>query len=187
MKILTTTILVLMIAFLSGCSSKIQPQVEENVSNGMTLEFADKKWDGVTIPKDEVCSNYNTKAGWTPAIKVTKLPPQTNILALTYSDDTFKPMSMGGHGMVSYKVKEGTTSLIIPSMPGETFDLPQGFKSEIPHKGVKFGKKEGAYLAPCSGGKGNIYALRVEAIHVYENDKPLPELLDTKDLVLGRY
>lgn len=186
MKILTYILISCIVLVFTACSTKttIPKDIKKD---GMQISFADEKWDGEKIPKDEVCSNYNEKAGATPKIEITNLPKGTNLLVFTYSDDTFKYMSMGGHGIISYKVKEGEKTVVVPSFKGETFDLPKGFKSEIAHRGVNRGKKAGAYLAPCSGGKGNIYSVRIEAIHIFEDEKELPELLETKDLVLGRY
>lgn len=138
-------------------------------------------WDGHTIPKTEVCSNYNTKAGATPEIIVRKIPKGTSALLLTFTDETFQGMRNGGHGVLSYALEEDTFSVIIPSVAGETFDLPKDFRSIKEHRGTKYGKTAGAYLAPCSGGKGNTYSVLIQAV-----DQDLNEL-DRQTLILGKY
>jgi len=136
----------------------VKDKVELNIS------FVDKKWDGKKVPKDEVCSDYNPKGGNSPALTISNLPKKVNYLILSFSDETFKGMSNGGHGIVGYKVKDANSTVTIPSIKGETFSLPTGFNSIRKHQGEQFKKKKGAYLPPCSGGNGNLYVIEVKAI-----------------------
>ena len=148
-----------------------------NAAN-LSATFADDIWKKSAVPKSEVCSNFNTKAGSTPSINLVNIPANTDKIMLTFSDETFWGMRDGGHGVVSYKVHANSTSLTIPAMQGETFTLPTGFTSEVKHRGEKFKKTPGAYLAPCSGGKGNTYSVVIKSMN---KDK----ILDATSLTLG--
>jgi hypothetical protein len=133
------------------------------------------------VPKSEVCSNFNTRAGMTPAIALTNIPVGTNQVVLAFSDETFAGMRDGGHGIIAYKIPAMTSSVTIESIEGETFDLPENFSIVTKHRGGKYGKKEGAYLAPCSGGKGNTYSVLIKAMS--EDGKTL----GTTTLTLGKF
>ncbi|MDY0052778.1 MAG: hypothetical protein RBR65_09585, partial [Aliarcobacter sp.] len=65
-------------------------------ANDLKVEFSDSKWDGVTVPKDEVCSNFNDKAGSTPPFKISNIPAGTAKIVFIYSDKTFTKMDNGG-------------------------------------------------------------------------------------------
>lgn len=143
--------------------------------------FVDKKWNKIEVPKSEVCSNYNTRAGNTPAIALTHIPVGTSKIILAFSDETFAGMRNEGHGVISYKIPKVTSSITVPSIEGETFDLPKNFSIVTQHRGGQFGKKEGAYLAPCSGGKGNTYSVIIKAV---DNDD---KILGSTSLTLGKY
>lgn len=149
-------------------------------ANSLTASFADSQWDGKIVPEDMVCSDYNMEAGSTPELIISNIPKSSDKIVLAFSDETFKGMRNGGHGIISYSFKKGLKEITIPAMEGETFDLPNSFKSITPHKAVKYGKPEGAYLAPCSGGKGNTYSVKIEAL---SGDK----ILATTNLTLGKY
>ncbi|MGB5867102.1 MAG: hypothetical protein WBG69_04415, partial [Arcobacteraceae bacterium] len=132
-------------------------------------------------PEEEVCSDYNFEAGHTPEISLQNIPQYTRKIILSFSDETFEGMRDGGHGVIAYSLDIGTTNTTIASIQGETFDLPDQFKSVTAHRGVKYGKEEGAYLAPCSGGKGNTYSVQIQAVD--DKDK----VLGTTSLTLGKY
>ena len=67
----------------------------------------------------------------------------------------------------------------MPSVPGHTFDLPPSFKIIEAHRGPGW-DKAGAYMPPCSGGKGHAYYLTVKSI---SNDKVTAET----QIELGKY
>jgi len=129
-----------------------------------SASFVDTKWNQIEVPKSEVCSNFNTRAGNTPAIALTNIPAGTSQVVLAFSDETFEGMANGGHGIIAYTIPKMASSVTIDSIAGETFDLPKNFSSVTAHRGVKYGKKEGAYLAPCSGGKDHIYSVMITAV-----------------------
>jgi len=150
-------------------------------ASGLNVQFADTKWDGITVPKDEVCSNFNTKAGSTPPLKISNIPENATKLIFTYSDKTFKKMDNGGHGIIAFNLKANTKEVIIPSQQGETFKLKEGFEVVNAHTGTRFKKTPGAYLAPCSGGKGNTYEVTISAV-----DSSNKSLAST-ELILGKF
>ena len=91
-------------------------------ASDLKAEFTDAKWDGMTVPKDEVCSNFNeSKIGSTPPLKVSNIPSGTAKLVFTYSDKTFTKMDNGGHGIVAYKVAADAKEISVPAQGGETF------------------------------------------------------------------
>lgn len=168
-------ILIMIVSLVAICFSNV------NAAN-LKASFTDKElWNGKTIPEEMVCSDYNFDAGSTPEITLQNIPKYTKKIILAFSDETFKGMRDGGHGVIAYKLGVGVTETTIPSIQGETFDLPEEFISMIAHRGVNFGKEEGAYLAPCSGGKGNTYSVIIQAVD--EDNK----VLGTTSLTLGKY
>jgi phosphatidylethanolamine-binding protein (PEBP) family uncharacterized protein len=144
--------------------------------------FSDSKWDGMTVPKDEVCSNFNNNvSGSTPPLKISNIPTGTAKLVFTYSDKTFTKLDNGGHGILSYKVAADAKEINVPAQQGETFELVSGFEVVTAHTGTRFNKAPGAYLPPCSGGKGNTYKVGIEAL-----DSANKALAST-ELVLGKF
>ena len=147
----------------------------------LKVEFTDAKWDGITVPKDEVCSDYNLEAGSTPALKISNIPANTAKIVFIYNDKSFTQMDNGGHGVLSYKIQKDLKEVEVPALQGETFELENGFESVTAHTGTRFNKVAGAYLAPCSGGKENRYTVNINAVDS-EN-----KTLASTELVLGKY
>jgi hypothetical protein len=137
----------------------------------LNVKFADSKWDGKTVPKNEVCGRYNSKDAKTPRLLINNLPSTTNKIILSFSDETYTKMSNGGHGVISYKIIEGTKRIEVPSVQSETFNLPTNFKSVQSHGSAR--NTDGAYLAPCSGGRGNTYSI---TLTTSQNSKIQPPL-----------
>jgi len=150
-------------------------------ANDLEVEFVDEKWNGQIIPADEVCSNYNTEPGSTPSLIITNLPENAFKVIMKFNDKTFTKMDDGGHGIISYLLEEGSDSVEIPALMGETFELDEGFEVVKAHTGTRFNKTAGAYLAPCSGGKGNTYTVDITVVDAENNP------LTTKEVVLGKF
>lgn len=151
----------------------------------LNVKFLDSKWNGKVVPKSEVCSRYNSTTAKSPKLLISNLPSKTNKVILSFSDETYTKMSNGGHGVLSYKVNEGTKSIELPSFESETFNLPPNFDSLNAHASTR--NTDGAYLAPCSGGRGNVYSLKIQAIHEFKSDEKKPLLLGDAYLKLGTY
>ncbi|MEJ2115543.1 MAG: hypothetical protein P8X88_05735 [Gammaproteobacteria bacterium] len=56
---------------------------------------------------------------------------------------------------------------------------------EEEHRGSR--GEEGAYLPPCSGGRGNHYYAEVKAVFKDENNKSNSKLLGFGEIYLGEY
>ena len=151
------------------------------IASDIDVSFVDEKWNGKVIPADEVCSDYNIEAGSTPGLYIENLPAGASKVIMKFNDKTFVKMDRGGHGILSYKIEDETNNIEIPPQIGETYDLDEGFEVVNAHTGTRFNKKEGAYLAPCSGGKGNTYTVDISIVDTNNN------VLATKELVLGKY
>lgn len=148
----------------------------------LKAEFSDSKWDGVTVPKDEVCSNFNDNvSGSTPPLKISNIPNGTTKIVFTYSDKTFTKLDNGGHGILAYKVVANAKEINVPAQQGESFELVNGFEIVAAHTGTRFKKAPGAYLPPCSGGKGNTYKVGIEAVDAANKS------LASTELVLGKF
>ncbi|MBI3873830.1 MAG: hypothetical protein HY307_02285 [Arcobacter sp.] len=151
------------------------------LASDLKVEFMDKKWDGITVPKDEVCSNYNLKAGSTPVFKISNIPENGAKIVFSYNDKTFTKMDNGGHGVVAYSILKGSKTVEVPSLLGETFKVDKGFEIVKPHTGTRFNKTAGAYLAPCSGGKNNTYSVTVTVVD------DINKSLATTEFILGKF
>jgi hypothetical protein len=145
--------------------------------------FNDNAWDGSKVPAGQQCARFGGK-GATPAIRVEQIPTGANALVMEFSDQTYQPMNDGGHGKIGYRIASGTRQSNIPSVPGHTFDLPAGFFLVEAQRAPAW-DKAGAYLPPCSGGKGNSYLVTVKAVKEV-NGKAGATLAETT-LKMGQY
>lgn len=155
--------------------------VSSLVGADLKVDFIDKKWDGVTVPKDEVCSNYNTKAGSTPPLLISNIPSNGAKIIFTYNDKTFTKMDNGGHGILALPIAHNTKSISVPAVAGETFAISKMFEVVEAHTGTRFNKTAGAYLAPCSGGKNNTYTVNISVVD--DGNKTL----SSYELTLGKF
>ncbi len=149
----------------------------------LTLAFADAKWDGKTVPADEVCKPYGAKNPMSPRLEVSGIPAGADTLIVEFNDLSYAPLSAGGgHGAVSVAVPAGAASMTVPSVPAETTRMPAGVTMVKQHGGNVPGLGAGAYLPPCSGGRGNFYQARVHAV-----DSATHRVLAQGEIKLGRY
>ena len=158
-----------------------QNQIISKVA-ALELSFADANWDGKIIPEGQQCIEYGGN-GASPRIQIKNIPSKANTLILEFSDATYPPCDNGGHGIVSYRISKGTTRVIIPSIKGQTFDLPEGFTLIKEHCGKDLGMQRGAYIGPCPGA-GNFYYVIIKAERVSKG-KLKPELLGLGRLNFG--
>ena len=151
-------------ATLLASSSTVLAENEEVAPAPVALElsFADANWDGKTIPKGQQCLEFGGN-GQSPPISVKGIPPGTSELVLAFSDGSYPPCDQGGHGVVAYRVASGVGQVVVPSIPGQTFDLPEDFALIREHCGRDLAMQPGAYIGPCPG-VGNIYYVTVEAL-----------------------
>ena len=153
--------------------------VSSFASEAMNVNFVDSKWDGKIVPKEQVCK-WAGGNGSTPELKITNLPANTSKVIVSFSDKTYTPMDNGGHGEIGINVSN-QTEVIIPSVEGESKMMPNNnMFIHKEHKGLKRGKA-GAYLPPCSGGKGNTYYATVQAVDTNG------EVLSSAEIQLGKF
>ncbi len=145
--------------------------------------FTDAAWDGNKIPAGQQCGRFGGK-GATPGFKVEQIPASANALVIEFSDQTYQPMNDGGHGKIGYHIASGTKQVSLPSVPGHTFDLPAEFFLVEAQRAPTW-DKAGAYLPPCSGGKGNTYMMTIKAVK--ETDGKVGTTLAETSLKMGQY
>lgn len=133
-------------------------------SNNMMATLADSSWNGEKVPANQQCQKFKGH-GQTPRIRVNNIPEGANALVVEYSDKTYKEMDNGGHGKIGYYIDKRMNEVTIPPVKGHTFDIPKSFFIVAPQQAPSW-DKAGAYLPPCSGGKGNLYSALVKAVHV---------------------
>jgi phosphatidylethanolamine-binding protein (PEBP) family uncharacterized protein len=173
-KIIKFGIMSLAVISLTACHKG-----EVNIAKTMNVEFSDSKWDGKIIPKAEVCK-WAGGNGSTPELSISNIPSGTEKLIVLFNDKTYTKMDNGGHGQIGINISANQTNITIPSIQGETKIMPNNMFIHKEHIGLKRGKA-GAYLPPCSGGKGNTYSATIKAL-----DKNNQTLI-SKDITMGKF
>lgn len=148
-------------------------------ASALDVKFAERVWDGVKIPEGQQCQKFGGNNPSTPELIVTDIPAGSNVIVLEYSDRDSKKMDKGGHGKMRFGFDSTVESIKIPSVPGHSFDLPPEFTMIEAHRGAGW-DIEGAYMPPCSGGKGHAYYLTIKTL---KNDKVTAETI----LEMGKY
>ena len=171
-------LLLILIIFSSGASAA-------NPISHLQVVFADSKWDGHKIPYNQQCLRDGGK-GSTPKLTVRNIPSGANALIFEYSDATYAPMNYGGHGKIGYNIAPGTAEATVPPVLGNTSTVPEGFFIVAPHSNPSW-DKAGAYLPPCSGGRGNYYYVTIKAVAQSADKSQKYRVLATTKLELGRY
>jgi len=171
--------------FLTSCAA---PNTSDTFSNPAKLDvsFADSAWNGKKVPSGQQCQKFGGTNPSTPRLMIKDIPQGTNAIIMEYSDRSYAPMDRGGHGKIGYRIPENTREVTIPSVPGHSFDLPKGFFIIAPHQSPAW-DKAGAYMPPCSGGRGNSYYVTVKAVYQASGEKTKFKLLGQTVLELGRY
>lgn len=151
----------------------------------LKLAFGDPAWDGKKIPQGQQCRKFGGK-GSTPPLVVSNIPKQANAIIMEYSDRDWPPMNNGGHGIIGFNIAPGTKETKIPPLPGHSYDLPKGFFLVAEHMGPAW-DKAGAYMPPCSGGRGNEFYVVVKAVRLAKPGDKSGKVLAMGELVLGVY
>lgn len=142
-------------------------------------KFADEAWDGKKVPIGQQCQKFGGNNPATPRLIVSEIPPESNALVLEYSDRSHEQMDKGGHGKMKFMLDPERKEVEVPSVPGHTFDIPKEFMLIEAHLGPGW-DKAGAYMPPCSGGKGNEYYMTIKAV---KDEK----VTATTTLEMGKY
>jgi hypothetical protein len=152
----------------------------------LEVSFVDSIWDGKKVPKGQQCKRFGGKNPETPRLMIKNIPPGTNAIIMEFSDESYPPMDDGGHGKIGYRIPENTKEIIIPSVLGHSFKLPEGFFIVSPHQAPDW-DQAGAYMPPCSGGRGNSYYVTVKAVYQSSNEDMEFKLMGQAVLQLGTY
>ncbi|HWJ86746.1 MAG TPA: hypothetical protein VNS12_01575 [Pelagibacterium sp.] len=145
----------------------------------LDVSFADPAWTGETVPAGQHCS-LQGGSGATPALEISGLPDETTRIDVAFSDETYQPMNNGGHGTIGFDVTPADGAVTLPSVPGETDDLPAPAFVAAPNATSGDFLAEG-YMPPCSGGNGNTYSAQITALDASG------AVLGTGAITLGTY
>jgi hypothetical protein len=159
---------------------------ESALIQALELAIADSEWNGNKIPSGQQCQRQGGENPSTPRIQVNNIPEGVDAIILEFSDRNYGPMNDGGHGKIGFEISEGTKEVTIPSIPGHSFDLPEGFFLVQEHKASNY-DTAGAYMPPCSGGIGNSYYVTIKAVKVLSKEDKTFVLLGQGILELGKY
>lgn len=165
---------------LTACSAY---DVSENVRQ-LSLSFTDPRWDGGNVPDGQQCLRFGGREPGTPELKVGGIPATADALVVEYTDRSWG--AVGWHGKIGFNIEPGVTTYVIPSVPGHSFDLPEGFYLIAEHRAPHW-DVAGAYLPPCSGGLGNSYYATVKAIVKAKSDDNKPLLLAENVIQMGKF
>ncbi len=92
----------------------------------LTVAFADPAWNGETVPAGQHCP-LQGGTGATPTLDVSNLPAGTATVNVEFNDESYAPLSKdGGHGIIGFTVTPVDGRATLPSVPGNTSDLPTG-------------------------------------------------------------
>lgn len=168
---------------LTGCG--VTDYQQSSTLQTLKVSLTDTQWDGKTIPNGQQCRKYGGD-GHSPTLTVDHIPQGTEALIIEFSDRSWSPMNHGGHGKLGIRLTPQQQQVIVPSIASETFELPD--KNLFIFHAHRGGRGEpGAYLPPCSGGRGNEYFADVKAVRNVDIDKQTAELLGEASLYLGKY
>jgi len=183
MKKSFSVILSMFLLFMFGCATTGGHEPASNLTQ-LQVSFADPAWNGKTVPPGQQCNRFGGN-GSTPRLIIKNIPAEANALILEYSDRDYAPMDNGGHGKIGYKIQQGASEVTTPSVPGHSFTLPEGYFLVAAHNNPSW-DTAGAYMPPCSGGKGNFYYVTVKAVYQSASNAQ-PKVLATAKLSLGMY
>jgi hypothetical protein len=145
--------------------------------------LSDYGWDGKTIPDGQQCQRFGGIMPATPEIRIRNLPDDVNLIIAEYSDRDYKPMNHGGHGRMAFAITPDQHLIKLPRVDGHSFHMPKGSFILAPHRNPEH-DKAGAYMPPCSGGKGHEYYVTLKAVHF---DGENVESFGKQVLELGKY
>lgn len=166
------------IAVVSVCAMSAPAQA-------LDASYADSAWTGESIPEGQMCQRFGGENPQSPTVNVTNIPEGSDAIVLEFSDRNVSRMDNGGHGKVGYKLAGEQTEVTVPRVPGHTMDLPENFFTVEAHKAPNW-DTAGAYLPPCSGGRGNDYFIDIKAVKLGENQE-VAEVLGETSIKMGTY
>ncbi|MBP3403914.1 MAG: hypothetical protein J6L82_08395 [Alphaproteobacteria bacterium] len=164
-----------------GCVSGMysHPVAELSVS---FMEPTD--WNGKIFPANQGC-RFQGGQGSTPALYVSRIPEQTNLLILEINNlDVPELAQNGGNGSIGFYHNGESTAVLLP-VPGESYSLPSfAFKEKASRVNAA---KPYPYMPPCLE-KHQRYTATVKAVkRTGSFDKQQTDVLGIGEIDLGKY
>lgn len=179
--LLKSSLIISLVILVVGCATARYVPVD-NVAK-LDVVFTDARWTGGAVPNVGVCTR-NGREGMSPRLVVRNIPSGATDIIVEFNDLSYAPLSSGGgHGSIRVPVAE-KTEVMVPSVPEDTFKLPGGVFMEAAHRGRY---SAGAYLGPCSGGRGNTYEAEVKAVSKSTTPSQPSRLLGKGSITLGTH
>lgn len=150
----------------------------------LQVSLADPAWNGQDVPEGQQCQRFGGQDPQSPSLLVEQIPPEADALVLEFSDRNVAAMDKGGHGTIGYRLS-GQTTVTIPPVRGHTEDLPPPFFIIAQHKAPQW-DLPGAYLPPCSGGRGHDYFVDVKAVTLNQEQK-VEKVIASSSVKLATY
>lgn len=181
LRLVTRSLVCLLVVLLSSCATTRYVPVEQMAK--LDVAFTDPRWTSGAVPNVGVCDR-NGGEGMSPPLIVRNIPSGATNIIVEFNDLSYDPLSFGGgHGTIRVPVA-GKAEVMIPSVPGETFKLPDGVFMEAAHRARQ---KPGAYLGPCSRRGGNFYEADVLAVFKSKTPEQPSRLLGKASIGLGTH
>jgi len=97
----------------------------------LSISFNDPQWDGKLVPKIGQGKNCGG-GGLSPALAVTNIPKEADLLVVEFNDKTMPSLSKdGGHGAIRLQISR-KDEFVVPAVNEQTFDLPPSIETESP-------------------------------------------------------
>lgn len=172
---------ILFVSALAGCS--FSPAEFGNVAE-LDIDFVQPtKWDGKTIPAQQICRREGGR-GSTPPLYVDGIPRGTNLIILEINNIDVAALADAGQGSIGF-YHNGESSAVLMPVPGETFRLPSFAFEEKARK--LYPAQPWPYMPPCHM-KNYHYTATVMAVRRTGSfDKQKTVVLGAGSIDLGRY
>ncbi|MGQ9425355.1 hypothetical protein ACXYTJ_05540 [Gilvimarinus sp. F26214L] len=151
----------------------------------MEATFVDAAWTGEGIPQGQQCQRFGGENPESPAVQLHNVPESAEAIVLEFSDRSFVRMDKGGHGKVGYKIESGQSEVVVSPVQGHREELPEPFFVVQLHQAPGW-DKAGAYLPPCSGGRGNEYFIDIKAVTL-RDDQSVGTVLAQTSIQMATY
>ena len=150
----------------------------------MDIDFVQPtKWDGKTIPAQQICRREGGR-GSTPPLYVDGIPRGTNLIILEINNIDVAALADAGQGSIGF-YHNGESSAVLMPVPGETFRLPSFAFEEKASK--LYPAQPWPYMPPCHM-KNYHYTATVMAVRRTGSfDKQKTVVLGAGSIDLGRY
>lgn len=142
------------------------------------------EWNGKIIPATQGC-RFQGGQGSTPALYVSRIPEQTNLLIMEINNlDVPELAENGGNGSIGF-YHNGESTAVLLSVPGESYSLPSfAFKEKSSRVNSA---KPYPYMPPCLE-KHQRYSITIKAVRRTGSfDKQKTDVLGTGRIDLGKY